>query len=112
MGGSNIIAVTKRGAKNFHGLDSYFVRNKDFNANNFFNNRNGQAVPRYRYNTATYSVSEPVKIPKLFNKNRDKLFFFWGQEFWPTCNSDTGSATVPTARQRTGQFSPTLNQPR
>ena len=47
-GGSNIIAVTKSGGKDFHGLASYFVRNEDFDANNFFNNRNGQAVPRYR----------------------------------------------------------------
>jgi Carboxypeptidase regulatory-like domain/TonB-dependent Receptor Plug Domain len=110
MAGSNIIAVTKSGGKQFHGLASYFVRNEDFNANNFFNNRNGQAVPRYRYNTATYNVSGPVMIPKLFNKNRDKLFFFWGQEYWPTSNSVTGSVTVPTALERAGDFSQSLNQ--
>ena len=109
MAGSNVIVVTKSGTKDFHGLVSYFKRHEQFNANDFFNNLNGLNRPRYRYNTWTYNISGPVTIPKLFNKNRDKLFFYWGQEFWPTVSSMTGSVTVPTALERTGNFSQSVD---
>jgi hypothetical protein len=39
MSGSNVEIITKSGTKQFHGSGSYFNRNEDFNANNFFNNR-------------------------------------------------------------------------
>ena len=71
LSGSNVVAVTKSGAKSFHGLASYFIRNEDFNANNFFTNLNGLSRPRYRYNTITYNLSGPVMIPGHFNSNRD-----------------------------------------
>lgn len=108
MSGSNIIMVTKSGTKEFHGLGSYFKRHEQFNANNFFNNRNGIAAPRYRYNTWTYNVGGPVTIPKLFNTSREKLFFFWGQEFWPTKFASTGQITVPTALEKNGDYSQTV----
>jgi hypothetical protein len=110
MAGSNVIVVTKSGAKAFHGMASYFIRNEDFNANNFFSNLNGLSRPRYRYNTATYGISGPVTIPKLFNRNREKLFFYWGQEFWPTTSSVSGTVTVPTALERAGDFSQSVTQ--
>ena len=103
--GSNIVAVTKSGTRDLHGLLSYFNRNEDYNANNYFNNRNGIARPRYRYNTFTYNIGGPITIPHLFNRDRSKLFFFWNQEIWPTTVTSTGSITVPTALERQGDFS-------
>ena len=84
---------------------SYFVRNEDFNANNFFNNLNHLPRPRYRYNTITYNISGPLYIPGHFNSNRDKLFVYWGQEWWPSTLSTSGTVTVPTALERQGNFS-------
>ncbi len=110
MAGSNVIVVTKSGTKEFHGLLSYFKRHEQFNANDFFNNLTGISRPRYRYNTWTYNISGPVMIPKLFNRDRNKLFFYWGQEFWPTVTNQTGNVTVPTALERAGDFSQTLDQ--
>ena len=109
LSGSNVVVVTKSGARAFHGLTSYFTRNEDFNANNFFSNLNGLPRPRYRYNTINYNLSGPVTIPHFFNRSRDKLFFFWGQEFWPSTLSTNGTVTVPTARERQGDFSQTLS---
>jgi hypothetical protein len=103
--GSNIIAVTKSGTTDFHGLVSYFNRNEDYNANNYFNKLNGIARPQYRYNTLNYDIGGPVFIPGHFNRGKDKLFFFWLQEFWPTHATQTGSVTVPTALERQGNFS-------
>jgi hypothetical protein len=110
LSGSNVIVATKSGARAFHGLASYFTRNEDFNANNFFNNLNGLPRPRYRYNTITYNISGPITIPHHFNSSRDKLFFFWGQEWWPSTLSTQGTVTVPNALERQGNFSQSLSQ--
>ena len=108
-GGANVEMVLKSGTRDFHGLGSYFKRHEQFNANNFFNNRLGVPKPRYRYNTWTYNVGGPVMIPGKFNKNRDKMFFFWSQEFWPRKDSGTTTFTVPTELERRGDFSQTLD---
>jgi hypothetical protein len=107
--GSNVSIVTKSGTRQYHGLVSYYKRNEEFNANNFFNNRNGVPIPRYRYNAWTYNIGGPVYIPKLWNRDRSKMFFFWGQEFWPTNQGTSGSLTVPTALERNGDFSQSLD---
>lgn len=109
MAGSNIQIVTKSGAKDFHGLGSYFKRHEQFNANNFFNNQNAIPKPRYRFNTWTYNIGGPVYIPGKFNVNRNKLFFFWHQEFWPTQSSATAQRTVPTPLEKEGNFSQSLD---
>ena len=106
LSGANVQIVTKSGTKDFHGLGSYFKRHEQFNANNFFNNRLGAAIPRYRFNTYNYSIGGPAYIPGLFNKSKDKLFFFWSQEFWPIKTSGgLNTITMPTALERSGDFS-------
>lgn len=109
MAGSNLQVVTKSGTRAFHGLASYFKRHEQFNAGSFFNNRNGIQQPRYRYNTWTYNIGGPVFLPGRFNTSREKLFFFWGQEFWPTSTARTGQVTVPTELERAGDFSQSLD---
>ena len=76
-GGSSINVVTKSGTREFHGSAYLYKRHEMFNANNFFNNRNGTAKPRYRYGTQGFTLGGPVTIPKVFNTNREKLFFFY-----------------------------------
>ena len=88
MSGANVQILSKSGTREFHGRASYFKRHEQFNANNFFNNRNGALKPRYRYNMMNYSIGGPVFIPGKFNRRREKLFFFWDSseesvgEFW------------------------------
>lgn len=109
MSGSNVQIITKSGTKDFHGLGSYFKRHEQLNANDFFNNMNRLGKPRYRYNTWSYNVGGPVFIPGRFNRNRDKLFFNWGQEFWPIARNAIGRLTVPTAAEKRGDYSQTLD---
>lgn len=106
--GANITLVGKSGSQAFHGLVSYFKRHEQFNANSFFRNQQGQAKARYRYNTWTYNIGGPIYIPGKFNRNKDKLFLFWNQEFWPLQSVVTGSVTVPTDLERKGDFSQTV----
>src|SRR5258708_1617218 len=87
---------------------SSLLQNEFFNANNFFNNRNNVKRPRNRTNNVSYSIGGPVLLGKL-NRNRDKLFFFWNQEFWPGTYSTVSNFTVPTDLERIGDFSQSLD---
>src|SRR5690606_1099930 len=52
----------------------------------------------------------PISIGK-FNKSREKLFFFWSQEFLPRkYPTDLVRRTFPTAAERQGDFSQTRDQ--
>lgn len=106
--GPVINLVTKSGTKDFHGTAYYYVRNEAFNANSWFNNYNGQARPQYRYNTIGGNIGGPVYIPNHFNKDKNKLFFFYSMEYWPDKSPEgLKKYTVPTALERQGDFSQT-----
>ncbi len=108
--GASINLVTKSGTKDFHGSAYWFVRNEKFNANDFFNNRNSQARPLYRYNTFGGTFGGPVYIPGKFNTNRDKLFFFYSREDWTIKEPrNVRRVTMPTALERVGNYSQTLD---
>jgi hypothetical protein len=110
LSGASIQIVSKSGTKDFHGLGSYFKRHEQFNANNFFNNRTGIPRQRYRYNTWNYGVGGPIYAPRKFNRNRDKLFFYWSQERWPLERPlANANVTMPTAGERIGDFSDSLD---
>lgn len=107
--GAHVNVVTKSGTRNFHGVGYWFHRHEGLNANNWRNNLEGRERQKYRYNYQGYNIGGPVFIPGKFNKDRDKLFFFWGQE-WQEQLIPNGlrSVTVPTAEQRRGDFSRTV----
>jgi hypothetical protein len=110
MSGANVQLVTKSGSRDFHGRASYFKRHEQFNANSFFNNRLSVAKPTYRFNTWNYSIGGPAYIPGKLNTNKNKLFFFWSQEFWPRRTArPTAQVTVPTELERAGDFSQSLD---
>jgi hypothetical protein len=104
--GGTINTVIKSGTHDFHGGAYYFLRNEALNANEFFNNRNGTPRPRYRFNNPGYFLGGPVLLPfTKFNRNRDKLFFFWSQDFLPlTIPSSIQTQLFPTALERQGDF--------
>src|SRR5580704_3698983 len=101
-----ISVVTKGGSQQFHGSAWANKRSESFNANSFFNNYNGLPRSYYRFFVWGYGVGGPVYIPKLFNTQKKKLFFFVSQEYTrqkPTTNS--GYFNMPTAAERKGDFS-------
>ena len=51
MRGAGVEMVIKSGTKDFHGSFNYFKRHEQFNANDFFNNRNGLPKAIYRFNS-------------------------------------------------------------
>jgi hypothetical protein len=112
--GGTITVVTKSGTNQFHGSMVWNHRHEGFNANQWERNRNGrnaQNVPAspiqpYRFNVETYTIGGPIYIPHHFNANKNKLFFFWSQEYTGQFVSG-GSQTkyTPTALERAGDFS-------
>ncbi|MGH9940168.1 MAG: carboxypeptidase regulatory-like domain-containing protein, partial [Blastocatellia bacterium] len=105
--GGTINVVIKNGTRDFHGGGFYFKRHEQFNANEFFNNARLIPKQRYRFNYWGGNIGGPVIIPGTgFNKNRDKLFFFWSQEYLPRrYPTRQGTLTYPTALERNGDFS-------
>jgi hypothetical protein len=110
--GGTINVVIKNGTRDFHGGGFYFKRHEQFNANEFFNNARNVAKQRYRFNYWGGNIGGPVIIPGTgFNKNRDKLFFFWSQEYLPRrYPTRQGIITYPTAAERAGDFSKSFDQ--
>jgi carboxypeptidase family protein len=106
-GGAQINIVTKSGKKEYFGSAYYYLRNEAFNANSFFNNRNDLERARYRHNIWGANLGGPVQIPWLFpNKEKKKLFFFYSYEKPHTITpATTKFVTVPTERERNGDFS-------
>jgi hypothetical protein len=109
--GGTINVVIKNGTRDFHGGGFYFKRHEQFNANEYFNNLRNIPKQPYRFNYWGGTIGGPVIIPGTnFNRNRDKLFFFWSQEYLPrTYPTRQGTITYPTALERAGDFSKTLD---
>jgi len=108
--GGAINIISKGGQKTFHGSAYWNRRHEDMNANTFFNNRQDIARPLYRYFVGGFSIGGPVTIPKVFNKQRERFFFFASQEYTQVkVPTTTGTANVPTALERAGNFSATVN---
>ncbi|HEV3144256.1 MAG TPA: carboxypeptidase-like regulatory domain-containing protein, partial [Gemmataceae bacterium] len=102
---SSVNVITRGGQRQFHGTASYFFRNEDLNANDYFSNLAGRPVPKYRYNIGSYTFGGPVIIPGHPSVRR-RLFFFWSQEFQRTvANYGVKTVMVPTAAERKGDFS-------
>jgi hypothetical protein len=97
-----IETVTKSGTREFHGDLFEFVRNDDFNARNFFDS----SVPEYRKNDFGYTLGGPLYIPHLYNKNKEKTFFFWSEEWRKEIvPGQAFNLQVPSSAERLGNFS-------
>jgi hypothetical protein len=108
--GAQISVQTKSGTSSFHGSGYWFHRNEGMNANNWKNNRDGLPRNLFRFNDVGGTIGGPVYIPKVL-KSREKLFFFWSEEFQRQLQPQSARyVTVPTALERTGDFSKSVDQ--
>src|SRR5256885_3415314 len=110
--GGQIRIISKSGTQQSHGAAYDYVRNTIFNANTWQRNTTPATAfitAPVHYNQFGYNIGGPVYIPNHFNTNKDKLFFYWGQEWVRYVFTDTNALTVPTVAMRTGDFSELLN---
>ncbi len=104
-GSAAIINTTLRsGTNDLHLIAFELVRNKDFNANNYFANSAGQSSPPpFSQNQFGATASGPVVIPKLFN-GRNKLFFLFNYEGFRQREGLNYTGLYPSAQQLAGNL--------
>lgn len=98
-GGAVVNVVSRSGSKDFHGALFEFLRNDAFDANGFFNNRNGKNKAAFRYNQFGATAGGPL------TPSREKTFFFFSYEAVRQVTPGETYYTVPTAAMRRGDFS-------
>jgi hypothetical protein len=98
--GSTVNVALKSGTNKFHGSLYYYDRDKSRTANNFFSNRSGLEKPDRKYNRYGGSLNGPIF--------KDKTFFLFSYEKQKDNIAEPTTFRVPTALQRTGNFSEIL----
>ncbi|MBK8148099.1 MAG: carboxypeptidase regulatory-like domain-containing protein [Acidobacteria bacterium] len=98
--GSTVNVALKSGTNKFHGSVYYYDRDKSRTANNFFNNRLGLEQAPRKYFRYGGSVNGPIF--------KDRTFFLFTYEKQKDNISEPTTFRVPTALQRTGDFSELL----
>jgi hypothetical protein len=104
--GASIQAVSKSGTRDLHGSAFFYKRHDFLNANNYFNNRDRVPKPINRYVSGGFTLGGPLYIPGLFNRKKEKLFFFFSHEQFTEYRPQAiRQITMPTAMERRGDFS-------
>jgi hypothetical protein len=116
-----ISAIGKSGGTQYHGEAYIYSRYYSLNANDWLYNSKGnypngkQVLPRpeTKYFYPGFNIGGPVVIPGTnFNHDRNKMFFFFGTEYYKQ-NVDNGvyQAVVPTQQMRDGDFTQLISNP-
>src|SRR5712691_4767023 len=96
-GGGVITSATRAGTNAFHGSVYGYIRRDTFNANSWTNKRNGVARGKEDIKQYGFTFGGPVL--------KDRTFFFLNVEYSKSLVPDNVIATVPTLKQRAGDFS-------
>jgi hypothetical protein len=91
--GSTTNIITKSGTNRIHGALWEFLRNDAFDANNYF----AKTVEPLKQNQFGGTIGGPIR--------KDKTFFFAFYEGFRNRQGETAGSTVPSLKQRTGNFS-------
>ncbi|MBS1855308.1 MAG: carboxypeptidase regulatory-like domain-containing protein [Acidobacteria bacterium] len=105
--GGTVNLTTKSGTNQFHGSLYEFNQTSALAANQFFLNAAGRQQAVTRSNQYGGTFGGPVFVPKVFN-GRDKAFFFLAYEGYKDSSPGVTTTAVPTAAERTGDFSALL----
>jgi hypothetical protein len=101
---AQVNVATRSGSNDFHGSAYEFLRNDVLDATNFFSNLTGQGKTPLRYNQFGATLGGPLSIPRLYS-GENRTFFFASWESTRIRRGSTGQLSVPTAEQRSGNFS-------
>ena len=116
--GATITVVTRSGSKDFRGSAAYYKRDTKLNGNEFSRRQQcGLGVkaqcdpPLYKFDNEAWTLGGPVLVPGTgFNKERNKLFFFFSQDILQrTDPGNLNQRRMPTALERRGDFSQTFD---
>src|SRR5580692_4956988 len=94
--GAQVQLVTRSGTNQFHGNAFDYLRNRDFNANDYFDNAAGNPIPVLIQNNFGGSFGGPIK--------HNKLFIFGNYQGIRTHAQAIQQTVVPTATADQGIF--------
>jgi hypothetical protein len=89
--GATMSLSLKSGTQKFHGTLWEFNRTPAYNAKEPISG----TKTNVHYNIFGGNIGGPLFIPKVYNTNHDKTFFFWNEE-WRKILSGAGTTNVPT----------------
>jgi hypothetical protein len=101
--------VTKSGSREFRGNAFWGFQNDALDANTWSRNRAGLPKNPHQFNSGGFTLGGPLYIPGAFNNDKQKLFFFWGEEWTRDRATEPQMATVPSLAMRNGDFSELLS---
>jgi hypothetical protein len=94
--GSEVQLVTRSGTNTYHGNAFDYLRNTDMNANDWFSNQSGTAIPQFIRNSYGGSFGGPIR--------KNKTFIFGNFQGTRTHQQTTHEREVPTMTARQGIF--------
>jgi hypothetical protein len=103
--GGVVNIITRSGGNKYHGDLFEFLRNRAFNAANYFSYVNGiKTVDPLKRNQFGGTVGGPVSIPGLFHTNHSFFFVGYQKTIDHTASTSASASTLPTASQLAGNF--------
>jgi hypothetical protein len=106
-GGGTVEIVTKSGTNSLHGAASEFNQVSNLTATPFFTNASSGKKTIFRQNQWGIAAGGPIWVPKVYN-GRNKVFWFFTYEGHKNSEPLPTYTTVPTDKERTGDFSELL----
>jgi hypothetical protein len=100
--GGIVSIITKGGSNQFHGSAYYFGRNNALNALPYNFNPTPEGPVPLKRNDYGFSIGGPIK--------KDKLFFFYSEEWNKQKGSSVRNSCVPTVAERAGDFTAAWNE--
>ncbi len=94
---------TKSGSNRIHGEAYEYLRNRIFNANDYFLAAAGKPRPPWIQNQFGVNAGGPLRLPNY--KGRNRTFWFASWEGFRLRTGEPFTATVPTDQERAGDFS-------
>jgi Carboxypeptidase regulatory-like domain len=110
--GGQIRFVTKSGGHDFHGSGYDFFRSDKLDANTWSRNASNNPLLAQPAPLSMHQFGGTLGGPVIlgqFNRQRDKMFFFWAEEGIRYRAQSTNTGTVPSALMRKGDFSELLD---
>src|ERR1700686_1068208 len=101
--GGVVNLTTKGGTSVLHGEVYEYLRNRIFNANDYFLNAAGKPRPAWVQNQVGVEAGGALPLP--YHNGRNRTFWFASWEGFRLRTGESLTTTVPTADERAGNFS-------
>ncbi len=105
-GGGTFNTFMRSGTNQVRGSAFGYMRETGWLANNFFSNRAGTPIISQPFRNYGGSIGGPIRIPRIYDGKNRSFFWVTGEAYRQTEAAGT-RLSVPTARERAGDFSQT-----